>query len=370
MQKRLQYLLVVLVMALVGGVISAQNAQLLTHVRVAHLSPDTPAVEVFLNGEPSGIQILRFGDVSGWVELPAGTYSVAVAPLGAGISNAAIGPANIDLQPGAWQTVSAIGSLRAGTLGAAIINEDYSRIDAGDARVTVFHAIEDAPAVDVILPDGTAIVSNLPFGSGVSITVPSAVYNLRVVPSGATSPAVLTFNDLGLGSETFYFVGAIGTLANPSATLEVIGEDIVAPLIGKTFSTATIADIAIADSRFSTLVAALDTAGLVGALQGDGPLTVFAPTNNAFSDLAAALNVGVSDLLALPNLGDILLYHVVPGRVAADDLRTRLTLPTLQGATIRVSGTTLNSSVNIIATDIEASNGIIHVIDSVLLPPN
>src|SRR5690606_30818116 len=100
-----------------------------------------------------------------WVELPAGTYSIAVAPYGTSIEAAAIGPANFSLSSGAWITVAATGSLSAGTLGADVISEDYSPIPAGEARVTVFHGIEDAPAVDVILPDGTKLISNLAFGS-------------------------------------------------------------------------------------------------------------------------------------------------------------------------------------------------------------
>jgi uncharacterized surface protein with fasciclin (FAS1) repeats len=133
----------------------------------------------------------------------------------------------------------------------------------------------------------------------------------------------------------------------------------------------TIAQIAAADSRFTTLVAALNAAGLVDALNGPGQLTVFAPTNAAF----AALPPGtIEALLAdIPTLTSILTYHVVPGAVPASTVVNLSSATTLQGSDVLISvrdgGVVLNGSVNVIITDIQASNGIIHVIDAVLLPP-
>ncbi len=133
---------------------------------------------------------------------------------------------------------------------------------------------------------------------------------------------------------------------------------------------ADIVDTAVAAGNFTTLVAAVQAAGLVDALKGEGPFTVFAPTDEAF----AALPEGtVEGLLADPEaLSNILLYHVVPGKVMAADVRDGLTAATLQGSEVTFSvsddGVKINDA-NIIATDIEASNGVIHVIDAVILPP-
>jgi uncharacterized surface protein with fasciclin (FAS1) repeats len=135
----------------------------------------------------------------------------------------------------------------------------------------------------------------------------------------------------------------------------------------------TIAQIAAENGSFTTLVAALDAAGLVETFAGEGDFTVFAPTDDAF----AALPEGtVAALLADPQgaLTQILTYHVVDGSVFAADVVGLETAPTLQGEEIAISvdGDTvyLNETVAIITTDIEASNGVIHVIDSVLLPPS
>ncbi len=137
-----------------------------------------------------------------------------------------------------------------------------------------------------------------------------------------------------------------------------------------------IVDIAAGNPDFSTLVAALGAAGLVDTLRGDGPFTVFAPTNAAFD----ALPAGTVDSLLQPEnvdtLRSILLYHVVPGSITSDQvLGQRLDVATVNGQTVRVDGTggkyaaTVRvNDANVTAADIIATNGVIHVIDKVLLP--
>ena len=130
--------------------------------------------------------------------------------------------------------------------------------------------------------------------------------------------------------------------------------------------------VAAGNPDFSTLVAAVTAAGLVETLQGAGPFTVFAPNNEAF----AALPAGLVDKLLLPENKDtlvkILTYHVVSGKVMAADV-TAGDVPSVEGSNITVAvegGTvTLNGSSKVIATDVAASNGVIHVIDAVILPP-
>jgi len=131
----------------------------------------------------------------------------------------------------------------------------------------------------------------------------------------------------------------------------------------------TIVDIAIGADDFDVLVKAVQKAGLVDTLSGRRQLTVFAPTDEAFGDLADALGVDVEDLLELDNLEDILLYHVTSGRRYADSVVNAPQIEMLNGDTVDVDGTELNDGqAEIVDTDIEASNGVIHVIDGVLLP--
>ncbi len=131
----------------------------------------------------------------------------------------------------------------------------------------------------------------------------------------------------------------------------------------------TIIDVAAAAGTFETLLAAAAAAGLVEALDGEGPYTVFAPTDDAF----AALPEGtVEALLADPEaLAEILLYHVVPGVVTAEQVVTLSEAETALGESVEIrvdDGTVRVNGATVVATDIEASNGIIHVIDQVLLP--
>ena len=134
-----------------------------------------------------------------------------------------------------------------------------------------------------------------------------------------------------------------------------------------------IVDTAVADGRFTTLAAALGAAELVDTLKGEGPFTVFAPTDDAFAKLPEGT---VASLLLpenLEQLKSILLYHVVSGKVMASDVVTLTSADTVLGdsVTIKVEDgkVYLNDTVQVIITDVEASNGVIHVIDSVLLPP-
>jgi uncharacterized surface protein with fasciclin (FAS1) repeats len=129
-------------------------------------------------------------------------------------------------------------------------------------------------------------------------------------------------------------------------------------------------DIAVAAGDFETLVAAVTAAGLVDTLKGDGPFTVFAPTDAAFNALPAGT---LEALLADPSgaLTDILLYHVVSGAAFSSDLSDGMTITTVGGGTLTVGvsadGVTINDA-RVVVADIEASNGVIHVIDTVLVP--
>ncbi len=161
---------------------------------------------------------------------------------------------------------------------------------------------------------------------------------------------------------TLKLLGGGAALVTLAACAQPAGDDII--------------DIAAGNPNFSTLVAAVQAAGLVETLKGPGPFTVFAPTNDAF----AALPAGTVDSLLLPENKDqlisILTYHVVPGQITAGDvLGTRQSVATVQGGTVDVNGQVGKfgtgvkvNDANVIQADIFASNGVIHAIDKVLLP--
>lgn len=131
-----------------------------------------------------------------------------------------------------------------------------------------------------------------------------------------------------------------------------------------------IVDTALSSGNFSTLAAALGAAGLIGALKSEGPFTVFAPTDEAFAKIPPQ---ALSELLQPENkakLTAILTYHVVPGKVSAHEVANLVSATTLQGQTLKISkqdGVKINDA-KVIAPDVEATNGVIHVIDTVLMP--
>ncbi len=136
-------------------------------------------------------------------------------------------------------------------------------------------------------------------------------------------------------------------------------------------SSSTIVETAVATDALSTLVAAVTAADLGETLSGDGPFTVFAPTNDAFG----ALPAGTVDTLLEPanreQLTSVLTFHVVAGKLLAADLSDGQTLTTVQGQTltVKVDGATVTvNGVPVVQADVEASNGVVHVIGGVLLP--
>ncbi|MEL7335354.1 MAG: fasciclin domain-containing protein, partial [Planctomycetota bacterium] len=164
------------------------------------------------------------------------------------------------------------------------------------------------------------------------------------------------------------------TIAASNGVIHVIDSVLLPPTSTSptTQPTADIVDTAVAAGSFKTLVAAAQAAGLVDALKGDGPLTVFAPTDDAFAKLPAGT---VESLLKPENKGQlaaILKYHVVAGAVDSGAVVKLTSAKTLEGRSVNVSvqnGKVKINNANVVKVDIACSNGIVHVIDSVLLPP-
>lgn len=365
----------------------------ITHIRVHHFSPDAPAVDIYVNGEIA-VGELAFPTSTSWLNIPAGTYEIAVAPAGTSLDDAVIGPASFDLAADTWYNVAAVGSVADGTLAPAIFVEDLGADLAEDsAHVTVFHGIEGAPAVDV-LAGGDAIVPQLAFpgtsgdnDGAFTFDVPAGTYDLSVVVSSDPDTQLFDLSGTTLEAGMTYLVAAVGTLDAPQiAMLSVDIDAMMADMMGESedeMMAPTIADIVVESANsdmpeFTTLLAAVDAAGLVQTLSDpEASFTVFAPTDAAFAAALDALGLTAEELLADTDLlTSVLLYHVLDGATYAETVVTLdgQSVATLNGAEISIAivdgGVVLNDSVNVIDTDIEASNGVIHVIDAVLLPPS
>lgn len=181
------------------------------------------------------------------------------------------------------------------------------------------------------------------------------------------STVILTIIGIVMVVGAGFFVMNTQNAATQASTTTAITPSIAAE--AESMNTKTIVEIAAGDSNFSTLVAAVKAAGLAETLSGEGPYTVFAPTNEAFAKLPEGTLESL--LQDKEKLAAILTYHVVPGKVMASDVLKLTSATTVQGQDLTIkaeNGAVMVNDANVVKTDIEASNGVIHVIDTVLMP--
>jgi uncharacterized surface protein with fasciclin (FAS1) repeats len=258
------------------------------------------------------------------------------------------------------------------TLVAALQAAGLAETLAGEGPFTVFAPTDDAFAA---LPEGTveALLADIPQLTSILLyhvvsgkVMASDVANLESAETLQGQPVAISVDGGEVGVNEAQVL--ITDIQAANGVIHVI-DSVLLPASEEAMSK-TIVDIAVEDGRFTTLVAALQAAGLAETLAGEGPFTVFAPTDDAF----AALPEGTVDALLadIPQLTDILLYHVVSGNVKAADVVNMESAETLQGQPLAISvdgGEVGVNEAQVLITDIQAANGVIHVIDAVLLPP-
>lgn len=186
-------------------------------VRVIHASPDAPAVDVFVNGN-AVLTNVGFFAASPYLDLPAGTYRVQVAPTGAGASSAVI-DANVTIEAGRAYTIAAVGPVA--SIKPQVIVDNLSAPAAGQAKVRVYHFSPDAPAVDVKLASGTTLISNLAFPDASDyLEVPAGTYDLQVTPAGGDA-VVINLAGTRVEAGQIYSVFATNFVANITPQLAV-----------------------------------------------------------------------------------------------------------------------------------------------------
>ncbi len=263
-------------------------------------------------------------------------------------------------------TALAAGSFK--TLAAALTEADLVGALKGEGPFTVFAPTDEAFAK---LPKGTVESLLKPENRDQLVSI----LTYHVVPGDLDSGEVLESSSLTMFNGQRALIdahkGMIGSAKITKTDIECsngvihVIDEVILP------KTDTLLETASSAGSFNTLAAAIEAAGLVEALNGDGPFTVFAPTDAAFAKLPAGT---VENLLKPENvetLRSILLYHVVEGRVYSDGVSDGQWVKTLEGTKLNVStskkGIMINSA-TVEAADIDASNGVIHVIDEVIIP--
>lgn len=259
-----------------------------------------------------------------------------------------------------------------GTLVAAVKAADLAETLSSPGPFTVFAPTDEAFAK---LPAGTVQNLLLPENKDQLISV----LTYHVVPGRVAAADVVNLS--GAKTVQGQRIDISSTDAGVSVdNASVVSTDIqcsngIIHVIDRVLlpSTQTIPQVASEAGQFGTLLAAAEAAGLVPVLAGDGPLTVFAPTDDAFSTLPKGTVASLLEPKNLDQLKQILTYHVVAGRVYSEDALSLSNAPTVAGPSIQITPTDAGANINnakLISTDIDAANGVIHVIDRVLLPSN
>ena len=243
-------------------------------------------------------------------------------------------------------TDAAFAALPAGTIEALLGNPEALQ------QVLLSHVVSGSvDSSQVVGLNSTTTAA----GGDVAISVDGA----NVIVGGATvvTPDIRTSNGI---------IHVIDQVIVPQSALDLLaqGSD-----MGGEMELGTIAEVAAENGSFTTLLAAVEAAGLVDTLNSEGPFTVFAPTDEAFAALPEGTVAGL--LEDIPALTDILLYHVVAGAVPASDVVNLTSATTVGGSDVTITvdnGNVFVDGAQVIITDVPASNGIIHVIDQVILP--
>ena len=315
--------------------------------------------------------------------------TVSISQAGVMINNAMVTVADIAADNGVVHVIDAVllPPPPPNTVVDVIVNsEDHTLLEAAVIQAGLVDALSGEGPFTVFAPNDAAVVA---LTEALEITAEEllALPNLGEILQYHVVGAAAYAADLSdgqmietlLGEDVTVSITAEGVMINNAmvTTADIAADNgvvhvIDAVLLPPAPQTNTVVDIIVNSDDHTLLEAAVIQAGLVEALSGEGPFTVFAPNDAAVVALTEALQITAEDLLALPNLGDILQYHVVGAEAYAADLSDGQMITTLLGEDVTVSitaeGVMINNAMVVVA-DVAADNGVVHVIDAVLLPP-
>lgn len=333
----------------------------LAYLRAGHFAADVGAVDLRLDGPTSRVLAsFTYTAQQGYEALEPGVYTLAFVL--SGTNQPVLGPFQLSLDANRAITVLMTGTQGRGTLNVRVFAEDYTTLSPGQARVTFFNAVEGAPALEIRGVDGVPLFGGLAYnGDPVFLDLTPGAYSFFAGPTDG--PAVMQTGSF-IRAGTAPLIVAAGTWATGNVQLSV-GPSMALPGVEPVTIPDLLADpSATGGQTFNTLLTALDAAGLLPTLESPGPLTLFAPVDAAF-----AASPG---LLGSPDLASILRHHIVNNAIPTGTDPGTLTVTTSAGAslslTVDAAGTvTLDGGVRVLSS-LEASNGVIYVIDGVLRP--
>jgi uncharacterized surface protein with fasciclin (FAS1) repeats len=355
---------------------TAEVTDTMAYVRAAHFSPDTGAVDIFINGQAAG-QNIAYTGFSDWMAVNPGSITVSFSPTGSTADQAAA-TGQWNLQAGTWTTIAAVGLSGDQSLALVPVEQKFDRKLPGTGYVTFFNAVVGGPHIDIIRNDVTYVpelfnptgdtANKSWFGILDDIHTP---YTFRAVETGSNPVNVLAeLPETQYKEADSYLIALVGSPnATDNAKVQLIVND--TPLAqaeivrGKLQAPGTIIQALQADPRTAGLADAIDKAGLTETLSGAGPFTVFAPADFALDNLPEAVRNDPKQLAA------ILQYHVVQGDLRSQQVTASQTLNAVSGGTLTPSVQGDKAYINdaqIIDVNIPATNGVIHIINKVLTP--
>ena len=205
------------------------TAQSYAFVRVGHFAGDAPAVDVYLNGQLTTVQGLTLGDVTPWIAIPAGTYSVAITVAGAAFDTAVASLEGVSLEAGTWATISAIGTLAEDNLALQPAIEDYDTpIEAGISRVSVFHAIQGMSGIDLVRK-GASMIDTIAYpdatlgnDGAASVELLAETVNFQISAAGRPDAVIVDVPEVDLLDSGYVSIFTYGSLQAPLYSIQIV----------------------------------------------------------------------------------------------------------------------------------------------------
>ena len=214
------------VIQVIGSVLVPGDVLPSAHLRVADFSPDSPGLDVYVDGGLTLFQAFGFPLVTGWMELPAAVHTIAFTTNGGSLDNSLIIPSDFTLRPNSWTTLASVGSVKQNTLFPVLIREDAAPIPEGKARFLVLNAVEGAPEIDFTL-NGGVLVSRLgfPFALGdndgyFSFDHPAGTFVIGAKNYGDTAPLSVKLRATEIVAGKHYLVAVVGSVEQPALVIK------------------------------------------------------------------------------------------------------------------------------------------------------
>jgi len=328
------------------------------YLRVAHLAPDAPAVDVYFNGTLA-FSNLTYPSASDWMAVDPGTVSVAVVPTGESASSTVFAPASVSADAGTWKTVAIIGSSANKTLQAVAITEDYSKLLPSTGGLTFVDAVEGSKPVNLVKA-GVVYFAQVGFpgnntSSSSSLVGDSGTFDVSAVDPDKPSTVYASQSSFDVPENAYTFLALVGTPGNEKFFSVVTDMSAVEIARGVLPKPGTLMDALRADPNLTAFAQALQNAGLADMLSGSTAYTIFAPANFIL-DNTQTVDKQASALKA----------YIVQGKYTSKQLLSSGTLTALDGSTLKFTANNnaiFINSAQIIDVNIAATNGVIHMLN-------